>query len=70
MLSDMANFFNSDAALSITQVADALGVSGQTVAREIKRGKIKAFRVGLRCLRISRSELDRYRDCCLMAADQ
>lgn len=56
--------------LSYAQAAEELGVSDKTVEREAKRGKIKTFRIGLRCVRISRAELDRYRDNCLMASDQ
>lgn len=55
------NLLNPDASLSIAQVAAYLDVSDRTIEREIKRGKIKAFRVGLRCVRVTKSELDRYR---------
>ncbi len=51
--------------MSVEAVAESLGVSAKTVRREIERGKIRAFRVGLRCLRISQNEVDRYRTACM-----
>lgn len=45
--------------LSLSEVADYLGVCVRTVRREIDRGRLPAFRVG-RNLRISLSELRRY----------
>ena len=47
--------------LSIQEVADAMKVSGQTVRRLIKRGRLAAYKVGERGqLRVEESELDRY----------
>lgn len=48
-------------ALTMNQVADALGISVNTVRREINRGRIQTFRAGLRSIRINAEELDRYR---------
>ena len=47
--------------LSIQEVADAMGVSGQTVRRLIKRGRLAAYKVGERGqLRVKEGELERY----------
>lgn len=68
--SEMITATNYDPSLTYSQAADELGVNEQTIRREVKRGKIKAFRVGLRCVRITREELDRYRTDALKAAEQ
>jgi excisionase family DNA binding protein len=51
----------SDQLLTIQQTARALGVSNLTVYRLIKRGRLRALRVG-RDFRIRYSDLGRYRD--------
>ncbi len=45
--------------MDIEEVAKFLKVSERTVLREIKAGKIKAFRVG-RSLRFKREEVEKY----------
>ncbi len=49
----------SDACVSLAQVAQCLGVCQRTVRREIDRGRLAAFRVG-RSVRIRMGELRRY----------
>ena len=47
--------------LSVQEVADAMKVSGQTVRRLIKRGRLAAYKVGERGqLRVKESEVERY----------
>jgi excisionase family DNA binding protein len=58
---------NMGSDMSIEEVAGTLSVSAKTVRREIERGKIRAFRVGLKCLRVSKDEVERYRNACFAA---
>lgn len=51
----------SDQLLTIQQTARTLGVSNLTVYRLIKRGRLRALRVG-RDFRVRNSDLARYRD--------
>ena len=51
----------SDELLTIQQTARVLGVSNLTVYRLIKRGRLRALRVG-RDFRVRGSDLARYRD--------
>jgi excisionase family DNA binding protein len=46
------------AVLSIEDVADECGVSTKTVRNWISSGHIPAYRIGKRCLRIKRSDLE------------
>jgi excisionase family DNA binding protein len=46
--------------LSLREASRFLGVCVRTVRREIERGRLPAFRVGCRSLRIRMSELRRY----------
>lgn len=48
-------------ALSVQEVANDLEVSKGVVYREIREGKLKAFRVGKQMLRISEEELEDYK---------
>lgn len=48
-------------ALSVQEVANDLDVSKGVVYREIREGKLKAFRVGKQMLRISEEELEDYK---------
>lgn len=45
--------------LTKKQLADRLGVSVQTVEREMRRGHLTGVKVG-RCVRIPEFEIDRY----------
>lgn len=47
--------------LTYDEAATLLGVSLNTVRNEVKRGKLKAFRVGERGIRITHEALDEYR---------
>jgi len=51
----------ADNLLTINEAARILGVSNVTVYRLIKRGRLRALRVGLD-LRLRNSDVDRYRD--------
>lgn len=51
----------SDQLMTIQQTARTLGVSNLTVYRLIKRGRLRALRVG-RDFRVRNSDLARYRD--------
>lgn len=46
-------------AVSLEEAAEMLGVCGRTLAREIRRDKLKAFRVG-RSWRVAVAELQGY----------
>jgi excisionase family DNA binding protein len=46
--------------LTRREVAEALGVSVQTVARLIRRGELETVRVGERFIRIPAESLERY----------
>lgn len=46
--------------ISVPQAADYLAVSVRTLWAMISAGKIKARRIGERCTRIERDELDAY----------
>lgn len=43
---------------TITEAATYLGCSTRTIRRYIADGRIKAFRVGARMIRVDRAELD------------
>lgn len=47
--------------LTLEEAAKLLGVSLMTVRREVERGKLRTHRVGMRCVRISMEEFERYR---------
>jgi putative molybdopterin biosynthesis protein len=51
----------TDRLLTIQETAGVLGVSNLTVYRLIKRGRLRALRVG-RDFRLRPSDVDRYRD--------
>ncbi|MDH6280980.1 helix-turn-helix domain-containing protein [Prescottella agglutinans] len=44
---------------TLTEAAETLSVSTRTVRRYIAAGKLKAYRVGPRVIRVDLSELDR-----------
>lgn len=46
--------------MNLEEVATYLKVSERTILREIKEGKIKAFRVGGRSLRFRREDVEEY----------
>ena len=48
-------------ALSVLEVAKDMGVSKDTVYKEIREGSLKAFRVGKQKFRISEEELEAYK---------
>ena len=48
-------------ALSVLEVAKDMGVSKDTVYKEIREGRLKAFRVGKQKFRISEAELEAYK---------
>ena len=57
----MANVSVSGGSLTYEEAATELNVHVETIRREVKRGRLEAYRVGLRGVRISRDALDRYR---------
>jgi excisionase family DNA binding protein len=50
----------TDTFMSVEDVAKRLGVSERTVTREIQAGKLKAFRVGGKTLRITLEAFQEY----------
>lgn len=59
--SKMVKTFTPGTYLTLDQVASELAVHVETVRREIKRGRIAAFRTGVRGVRIARESLEAYR---------
>jgi excisionase family DNA binding protein len=53
-----------DRANKIRQVADRCQTSERQVWRWIAEGKLKAVRLGPRCIRVWDSEIDRFRAAC------
>jgi len=60
---DMSDLFNQDtpSMLRVGEVAALLQVSGNTVTRWIRQGRLPAVRVG-RCWRIPRNDMVRWLD--------
>lgn len=52
---------NVDAAYRVRDVAKIFDTSERHIWRLIKRGDLKAERLGLRCIRVFESEIARYR---------
>lgn len=50
---------NAHGLISVTQAADRLGVSGQTIRRLIAAGALPATRIGTKLLRIDPAEVER-----------
>jgi excisionase family DNA binding protein len=61
---------NGTGCLTPDEAAAELSLSVETVRRQIRSGKIAAFRAGSRCLRISRESLEAYRLNNLIACDR
>lgn len=49
-------------AMTVERIAEDLGVTSHTVYKEIREGRLKAFRVGKRALRIDEAEYEKYKD--------
>jgi len=61
---------NQDRSMSVAEIVDELGVHKTTIYREIKRGNLKAYRIGTGrgTLRVPASSLAEYRETITAAA--
>jgi excisionase family DNA binding protein len=53
----MSSTTSTDKALTVSAAAAHLNVTPRTVRRWIKQGRLRAYRVGPRCIRIDRDDL-------------